>query len=277
MASNEDVKWTALINRSSVVAASSCVCACVCVCVCVCLCVCVCVWACVCVCVSVCVWACVCVCAHLCVRVCLCVSVCVCVLEAAVHGVSSHQSTIVYRGLNKLLIRADVQYRFSLLEWDDRSKQMCLFFPSSVFVNSSNPHRKHGLGRQQVHVSFAHTAVTALVFVPHVLNISAAYGYSRLCDPPPPPLRLYLWSESEQCEIDDCVLSWLMWEEQSVWHSWLCPAVLGTTRSCSPTKASLHCSEHLLFTISSIYLNQYRICWHGLIRQKYDFILMQKA
>lgn len=31
-----------------------------------------------------------------------------------------------------------------------------------------------------------HTAVTALVFVPHVLNISAAYGYSRLCDFPPP-------------------------------------------------------------------------------------------
>jgi len=57
-----------------------------------------------------------------------CVCVCVCV------GVGSHQSSIVYRGFNKLLIRADVQYGCSLLEWDDRSRQMCLFSPSRTLL-----------------------------------------------------------------------------------------------------------------------------------------------
>lgn len=148
-----------------------------------------------------------------------------CVSEAALHGVSSHQSSIVYRGLNKLLIRADIQYGCSLLEWADRSEQMCLLFPSwtvlflpiaAIRTGSMDWEHSRFMCRLHTHGCYCSCICATCAEYFSSLRLFTALWF------PPSPLRLYLSSESalhsKQCEIDDCVLSGLVWEEQSVWQ-----------------------------------------------------------
>lgn len=144
-----------------------------------------------------------------------CMRVCVCV------GVSSHQSSIVYRGFNKPLI--SLMYSTDAVFWNETiaPNRCACFFPPELSCFCSDRHRKHGLGAQQVHVSFAHTRLLLLLCLCHMCWIfqqpTVIHGSVI-----PPPLRVYLWSESalhsKQCEIDDCVLSGLVWEEQCVWQ-----------------------------------------------------------
>ncbi len=274
------IKWRCKMNSpNKQIKCSGCKLVCVCVCVCTRVCVCVCVCACACVCVRLCVCVSACVCAHLWVRACVCVSVCLCVCACWRRRC---MVSVLIRAL--LCIEAltscssELMYSTDSVSWNETiAPNRCACFFPVLFLSIAAIRTGSMDWEGSRFMCRLHTRLLLRLYLCHMCWIFQQPTVIHGSVIPPPPLRLYLWSESEQCEIDDCVLSWLMWEEQSVWHSWLCPAVLGTTRSCSPTKASLHYSEHLLFTIYSIYLNQYRICWHGLIRQKYDFILMQKA
>jgi len=193
----------------------ACVRVCVCACVCVCVCVRVCVYVCVCVCERVCVCVRTCACVRACVRVCVCVRACVCVCVCACWRRRCMVSVLI-RALLCIEVltscSSELMYSTDSVSWNETiaPNRCACFFPvlflSIAAIRTGSMDWEGSRFMCRLHT---HTAVTALVFVPHVLNISAAYGYSRLCDPPH-PLRLYLWSESEQCEIDDCVLSWLM-------------------------------------------------------------------
>lgn len=181
---------------------------------------------------------------------------CVCVCVGG-GGVSSHQSSIVYRGLNKLLIRADVQYRFSLLERNDRSEQMCLFFLSwtalflpiaAIRTGSVDWERSRFMCGLHTHGCYCSCICATCAEYFSSLRLFTALWF-------PPPRSVSISSESalhsKQCEIDDCVVSGLVWEEQSVWQFMALSAVLGSLYNALLfPDHSLDSSEYLLFTIS---------------------------
>lgn len=81
---------------------------------------------------------------------------------------------------------------------------------SSVFANSSDRRRKHGLGTQQVHVSFAHTRLLLLLYLCHMCWIfqQPTVIHGSVISPPP-LLSVSISGLKVPCTVN------------SVWDRWL--------------------------------------------------------
>lgn len=189
-----------------------------------------------------------------------CTCVCVCVLEAVVSVLI--RAVLCIEALTSC--SSELMYSTDAVSWNETIplNRCACFFPSQTVLFLSVAAIRAGSIDWECSRFMCglhtHGCYCSCICATCAEYFSSLRLFTALWFPPPRSVSISSESalHSKQCEIDDCVVSGLVWEEQSVWQF----------------MALSRCTR-LLFTDQSL-----NTAFVGMVNQtKYYFILMRKA